>query len=550
MLLLDDLNLRWQVLCPLTHEGHRPSAGYRRQESGIDFHMPENLAASASVSVDSFFGTCNLEDEAEFYPVVNQVHLDWKPRPGGGLVDLHFSTVTPCFAGFQWSIDGGASHTCKDTALCWALHPGRNTFEIRSINSAGHAGAAASLVFNWQPGNPPSIAEEKNGIACAGSIPFLWEDFSHPRLQALRQKYQLDTLVAGAANDLEKVARIRDWLKSRWDHSQPIISPPWDAFYMLDRTDKKIEAFYCVHYSVAFMQCCLALGIPARLLNLGRGICTAPIDIRGYGRELDKEHPCDEHVINEVWLDDEGRWVMMDVDFDIHYERNGRVLSALDIHRTLIENKLDELTVCEGPLAYKLRSSDRFYQYLLTVYYTHFSVFWRNNHLSDPDGPTRILHWVDKKTPPMLWWEGSDLRHRPSIIGPLGISWPYELSTPRLTDQNVLTCWASAENPAPHWVELSWSHPQMIDRVVVDWAECWQRYWTSNRLVIEAWVDSGWQVVFVKDDQAEAAYTILQFEPVRTNRLRIVQPVSGGHREYPNRLWLSEIEVYAPEAKS
>ena len=75
---------------------------------------------------------------------------------------------------------------------------------------------------------------------------------------------------------------------------------------------------------------------------------------RGYGRETDIDAPCDEHVVNEVWLDDLGKWVMMDVDFDIHYAQSGQPLNALEIHRALMDDKLDQLEVCEGPLAYKL----------------------------------------------------------------------------------------------------------------------------------------------------------------------------------------------------
>jgi len=381
-------------------------------------------------------------------------------------------------------------------------------------------------------------------LASPEPIPFLWEELNHPSLQILRQKYALDAVIAGGKSDLERAALLRDWVKSRWDHEQPITPPPWDALYFLGQTDKNIEAFYCVHYSVTFMQCCLALGIPARLINLGRGICKQDKE-RGYGREMDAVEPCDEHVVNEVWLDDLGKWAMLDVDFDIHYTRAGVPLTSLEIHRALLDDELDQLEVREGPFAYKLRANERFFQYQLTVYYTHFSVFWRNNHLSDPSGPTRILHWVDEKTPPLLWWEGSDLRHRPGIIGPVGISWPFQLATPRLNDDNLATCWASSEETEEHWAELRWPRPVTFNLVAIDWALCWQRYWTSRSFRLEAWVDGAWQALARVDGQPETAASRLRFEPVTCSRLRVVQPAGGGAAEFPNRLWLAELEVYS-----
>ncbi len=549
MIISADMNKRWYDLCPAALDAHQPAAGKRQLINPPAEKPALNLAVEARVSVDSFYGTLNSADEAGLYPRLNQVEITWQASSQPGLVGLRFCTFTPNFTGFRWRIDGAEWKQDLETVRCWQLHEGENAFEIQVVNSAGHAGKSSRLRFAYRTSPAASwpqglaILEEDKIKAAAGPVPFLWEDFCHPHLQALRQKYNLDGVVAGANSDLERAVRLRDWVKSRWDHEQPVTPPPWDALYFLDRTDKKIEAFYCVHYSITFMQCCLTLGIPARLINLGRGICRQDTE-RGYGREMDANAPCDEHVVNEVWVDDLGKWVMMDVDFDIHYSLDGLPLNALEIHRALVEDHLDRLSVCEGPHAYKLRSDERFYQYRLTVYYTHFSVFWRNNHLSDPEGPTRVWHWVDEKTPPMLWWEGSDLRHRSLIIGPVGISWPYQLSTPRLNDENLATCWASSEEPAAHWVELRWDRPVTFNQVVLDWPQCWGRYWTSRDFQLEAWDGTGWQAIDAVHDQTEAAASCRSLAPTTTERLRLLQPAGGGPVEFPNRLWLAEIEVY------
>jgi hypothetical protein len=325
--------------------------------------------------------------------------------------------------------------------------------------------------------------------------------------------------------------------------TNPFTHRPWNAEYILDKVTKQIEFFYCVHYSVVYMQLCMALGISARLINLHRGICDEPYEGRGYGKEAKEDEPCDEHVLNEVWLDDLGKWVIIDVDFDIHYEKDSIPLNAFEIHELLLKDQLDQIQPCEGPYAYKLRSSDDFYQYKLTVYYTHFCIFWRNNHLSDSEGPTQILHFVNDQTPAMVWWQGEDLRHRPQIIGPIGVSWPYSHETPVLTDMNAASHWASAETPVPHWVELAWDEPREINHVHLLWAKCWGKYFNSRHVLVQTKQNGEWQTIAELQATNERAMDVISFSAIETDSIRIVQPLNGGSLEYPHRLWLAEIGI-------
>ncbi len=433
--------------------------------------------------------------------------------------------------------------TLNAHAPAWGKLP-RSTFDVENIpNIAPQARVSVDSFYsmvNTSDRNLLYFPFSENGSL---TVPFIFEDFANPRLKRLREKYRLDEIIAPAHTDLARAVLLRDWLKARWDHEQPFVSPPWDAEYILDHTDKKLEGFYCVHYSVAYMQLCMSLGIPARLVNLHRGICTTPFEGRGYGLEMDETDPCDEHVLNEVWLGDQGKWVVMDVDFDIHYERDGAPLNAVEIHDLLVSNSLHRLAPVEGPLAYKLSAGPDFYQYKLPHYYKHVCLFWRNNHLSDPEGPTRILHWMDEHTPPILWWEGEDLRHRPQIIGPVGISCPYTNSTPVLTDLNVATHWASSEEAEEHWVELAWDEQKNISCVQILWAKCWGHYYTSCEYEIQAWQDSEWRTVFAYQGQNEKMFDICEFEMIVTNKIRLVQNIHGGSSEFPERLWIAEIGV-------
>lgn len=531
---------RWYDLVPETLKAHAPDWG-RLPRSDFDLEEHRNLAPQAEVQVDSFYGTVNVDDRALMYPTLNQVEIAHRPVSAAE-IQLRLATNTPAFEAFCWRVDSLAWVCGAETALCWSLHEGLNSFEARVRNRAGKLGRTSRLQVSVRDGEITDTVLE-NGRADVERIAFQWEDFCHPTLQALREKYDLDGVVAGAESDLQRTVLLRDWLKARWDHDQPLVSPPWDAAYILDHTDKKIESFYCVHYSLAYMQLCLALGIPARLVNLHRGICALPLAQRGYGQEMDAANPCDEHVLNEVWLDDLGKWAVMDVDFDIHYTRAGVPLSGLEIHDLLAAGRLAELEPCEGPYAYKLRSSDDFYHYKLPVYYTHFCLFWRNNHLSDPEGPTRIMHWVDDFAPAMLWWQGEDLRHRPQIIGPIAVSWPYDLRTPVLTDMNMASHWASSEEPTPHWVELTWDEPQAVECVHLLWAKCWGHYFSACKVRVLAWQGEAWVPVAELQNDQERAFDVIAFDPIQTRRLKIIQPLHAGSAAFPDRFWLAEIGI-------
>ena len=66
--------------------------------------------------------------------------------------------------------------------------------------------------------------------AAGGEIPFAFEDLSHPRLALLREKYGLEDIVGDGRSEIDRMALMRNWVKSRWAHKTPRVFPRWDAF--------------------------------------------------------------------------------------------------------------------------------------------------------------------------------------------------------------------------------------------------------------------------------------------------------------------------------
>ena len=376
----------------------------------------------------------------------------------------------------------------------------------------------------------------------AGGFAFRVEQSPHPRLEELRERFDLGG-VAGEGSDLERAVRLRSWIKSIWAHALPSRQPAYDGLLILDRASRGVETFICMHYSVALVHVCLSVGIQARLINLHRGI--AAEGAHRIGAEATVDPPIDEHVTAEIWSRELGKWVMVDADFDCTHERDGVPQSAWELHCAAIAGEKQAINVQKGPgaAAYDSLGAD-FYVDTMLDYYAHVSILMRNDFLSDPDGPIPALHLTDAVTEPILWHRGEDMRLRPDLLGPMVVATHYADRTPLLTDGNLQTGWASQDTPAPHWAEISLPEPVDISRIALHWPEWRHHYRTSSTYAIEGLTDGEWDVLCEVDDNPERAWTVHDVETNVVEAVRIVQPHGGGFPEHPDRLWLTQVELF------
>ena len=366
---------------------------------------------------------------------------------------------------------------------------------------------------------------------------FARERSPHPTLELLRERYELEA-VAGEGGDFERAVRLCDWVKSRWPHVLPLANPPYDGLVILDRAARG-ETFICMHYSVTLVHCCLALGLQARVVNLHRGIAES----YRIGEESAADPPVDEHVTVEVWCRELDRWVMIDPDFDCHYERGGEPLSAWQIHRAFLDGEVDALEVRRGPGSRAYDSlGEEFFARTLPSYYAHVSLLMRNDFLSDPDGPVPALHPTDERTPPILWYRGDDLRLRRDLLGPLVVANPYTDATPLLADGNLESGWASSDEPREHWVEATLADEAPVGLVVLHWPEWRDRWRTSRAYRLEGRVAGIWELLAEVRDNPERPWTVHELDPRPLTALRIRQLPGGGFPEHENRLWLTQVE--------
>ena len=167
------------------------------------------------------------------------------------------------------------------------------------------------------------------------SIPFVYEEPS-ARLKLLRERYELDKVIAPGRTEMEQLMLLRSWVRNQWHTawvSHPSSwMPPWDALRILEARDQPDCLTNCTHYAAVFTQCCLALGWNARHCIL------------------------DLHCVAEVYVNQIDKWVMMDAgnssvraDVGLHFERLGVPLSALELHVAQRAGKTDDILVVFTP---------------------------------------------------------------------------------------------------------------------------------------------------------------------------------------------------------
>jgi len=179
------------------------------------------------------------------------------------------------------------------------------------------------------------------------TCPTDWADPDDERIAALREEFALEDVVAGCETEFEALLALKRWVRSRWNHGwSHSFSTVKDALDIL-REAARGEQFTCGFYATVFVGCATALGFPARKIGVGLADCSFPRD-RRVGNV--------GHSIPEAWSNDHVKWVMLDPDLNVHYERDGVPLSALEIRNAWHDGGAHEVQMIQDDPAFVVPS--------------------------------------------------------------------------------------------------------------------------------------------------------------------------------------------------
>lgn len=192
-----------------------------------------------------------------------------------------------------------------------AFQPGPMTWELlkRAAEAAGFRVEAISADI-------PAAVRPR--------FPFIPFEYGDPLLETLRREYYLEKVVAGAPDEWTAQLRLKDWVYKHIPGGNPRKSPK-NAVEILQFAAQG-EKFYCTHYAMTYLQCAQALGWQARKVGVDRK----------HGPEgMQSTH----HGVAEVWSSQFRKWVVMDAQSNLHFEKKGIPLSAWEIRAEWLKNK-------------------------------------------------------------------------------------------------------------------------------------------------------------------------------------------------------------------
>ena len=145
------------------------------------------------------------------------------------------------------------------------------------------------------------------------------------RAEEIMEYFSLDTLYDAGASTWEKTLAIGKFVATNIPHDNQKEYPKYvNAIGLWEYTKTVAPAFNCRLHSILTYELLTAAGIKARYITC------LPYD----------RNDNDCHVVNEVWLPEIGKWVMIDTDMKRYVaDREGNLLSLAEIREHFINDK-------------------------------------------------------------------------------------------------------------------------------------------------------------------------------------------------------------------
>lgn len=157
----------------------------------------------------------------------------------------------------------------------------------------------------------------ENPVIQYSSIEWEWEPWNRPEFKELRERENLDEIVAGSRTEFDAQVKLLDHVSKRWKHSNAFPEYPlWDAKSILNRVETAGAGGYCLMFNTLLAGMCQSFGWQARVTHVTF------------------------HEICEVWNDDLGKWIFLDADGLNNYNYDpisAEPLNMLELHRRYLD---------------------------------------------------------------------------------------------------------------------------------------------------------------------------------------------------------------------
>ena len=278
-----------------------------------------------------------------------------------------------------------------------ALRAGPNELVLRADNAAmngwavpiepGHTAPRSAVSFdggqNWQHDGMSTAAVLRGEYVARLRIPgnapaapaIVYDDPNSAPVRGLKELIPAE--VQNERDPWQQVLKLRTWLSRCWTHCpRGATYAPWEPNTIIDWAHRGDRALgmevtaMCVHFGAAMTACATALGHRARCIVITREINSG-----------------DGHFVAEVFDEAQDKWVVHDANVDMHYEDDGRPLSAIELS-ALAQRGVDCTPLVSKGLAFDEAPphlTELIEQHLLTgSSYRLAGVWTRNDYITDP----------------------------------------------------------------------------------------------------------------------------------------------------------------------
>jgi hypothetical protein len=213
---------------------------------------------------------------------------------------------------------------------------------------------AANVSIPMQEGSKFALGKRAAVLTKVDTLPFVDSEYSrrfhfdsseNPKLKELREKYQLDRVVASGRDEFDRQVHLMDWVHQRFQKfGQPSMKCR-GALEILGAIDQG-HTFFCQQYAEVMVSAAASLGWIDRPLALRRHQGVAKVG------------GSTEHSVTEIWSNQYRKWVMLDPTSNLYLEKDGVPLNAYEIRQEWFHGAGAKLVFVIGKERKKFRKAD------------------------------------------------------------------------------------------------------------------------------------------------------------------------------------------------
>ena len=242
-------------------------------------------------------------------------------------------------------------------------------------------------------------------VAVRSRVPFVAAAYTDESLATLRHQYPLNKVVAGGRDEWQSQLLLKEWVHKAIPPGSPRVSYN-NALEILEHAARG-ATFWCTHYTITYAECAAALGWQARKIGVDRK----------HGPEgMGSSH----HGVAEVWSNQFRKWVVIDAQSNLHFEKAGIPLSAWEIRAEWLKDggKSVDHVVGVPPKAVKKNPAIVWWDHAEDETSVYFWMYLESRLMAakGSDAPQQLILPQDEANADLIWYQNGDPENKGSEL--------------------------------------------------------------------------------------------------------------------------------------